>query len=63
MKHIGIVLCPILLASGFAHGAAVAHHEFNGTGTANVGSTILDSTGNPHGSVAGMLTLRRRYPA
>jgi hypothetical protein len=31
----------------------VAYYEFNGTGLAPVGSTITDSTGNHHGTVAG----------
>lgn len=53
MKHLGIALCSILLASTVVHAATVAYYQFNGSGTATVGSTVTDTTGNHHGTVAG----------
>lgn len=47
---LGISFC----LTGFPLGAAtVAHYEFNGSGTATIGSVITDATGSHHGTVAG----------
>src|SRR5574338_336854 len=47
----GIISAALAACSSFA--ATVAYYEFNGTGTASVGSSILDSVGGHNGTVAG----------
>ncbi len=53
MKKLLAISLSIGLFSLSLHAATVAHYEFNGTGTATVGSVVTDSTGNHHGMVAG----------
>ena len=53
MKHLIVATLSITLASLSAHAATVAFYDFNGTGTAAVGSTIADSVGGHNGAVAG----------
>jgi hypothetical protein len=42
-----------LVSCASLNAATVAHYEFNGTGQAEVGSTVADLTGNHPGTVAG----------
>lgn len=53
MKTIVSIASLILFLTAATRAATIAHYEFNGTGTAAVGSTITDSTGNHHGTVQG----------
>lgn len=53
MKRTLLFLCALLSALQSIPAATVAQYDFIGTGTATVGSTIWDTTGNHNGTVAG----------
>jgi hypothetical protein len=53
MKKILLLSLFLGLCGLSLHAATVAHYEFNGTGTATVGSTVTDVTGNHNGTVQG----------
>lgn len=53
MKKILAVIFSISLCWLSLDAATVAYYEFNGSGTATIGATITDATGNHNGSVEG----------
>lgn len=53
MKTGTTIAVSILLIGASTQAATIAHYEFDGTGTAAVGSTITDSVGGHHGTVVG----------
>jgi hypothetical protein len=53
MRIFNAVLLSVLLAAGVTNAGTVAFYDFDGNGTASVGSTILDSVGGHNGAVAG----------
>jgi len=48
-----VATCSVFLATCIADAATVAFYDFNGIGTATVGSTIADSVGGHNGTVTG----------
>jgi len=53
MKRFNLCILSGFLAASVASGATVALYEFDGSGTAAVGSGITDSVGGHHGTVEG----------
>ena len=53
MKKLLTLGVPLSLLGLSLNATTVAYYEFNGAGTATVGSTITDATGNHNGTVAG----------
>jgi len=53
MKLLNAVTLSVLLTAGVASAGTVAFYDFNGSGTATVGSTIVDSVGGHNGAVTG----------
>lgn len=53
MKSFIVAICSVLLTTCATQAATVAFYDFNGSGTATVGSTITDSVGGHNGTVTG----------
>jgi hypothetical protein len=53
MKTFVITISAMLLLAATTHAATLAFYDFNGSGTATVGSAVTDSVGGHHGTVTG----------
>lgn len=53
MKTTNAVILSVLVAAGVTNAGTVAFYDFNGSGTATVGSTVADSVGGHNGTVTG----------